>query len=110
MKISVKLNKNSSFNDEKHFFNCLLDLLEEWDDETIGLGTKECDKLDAGFDYDRFIELKTFLERKKLWLILIQFGTMWKLVFMAVQKVGVQEILATLTLTLVQVLNIQITL
>jgi hypothetical protein len=65
MKISVKLNKNSSFNDEKHFFNCLLDLLEEWDDETIGLGTKECDKLDAGFDYDRFIELKTFLERSK---------------------------------------------
>ena len=65
MKIKIELDKNSSFNSEQHFFDCLKDLLEEWNDINLGLGPKEMDKQDAGFDYDRYEELKTFLERIK---------------------------------------------
>ena len=64
MKISIKLDKNSSFNNEKHFFECLKDLIEEWNDVNIGLGPKEMDKQDAGFDIDRYEELKNFLNKK----------------------------------------------
>ena len=65
MKIKIELNKNSSFNSENHFFECLKDLLEEWNNENLGLGCKEVEEQDAGFNSDRFLELKTFLEGGK---------------------------------------------
>jgi len=65
MKIKIELNKNSSFNSPKHFFECLKDLLEEWNNENLGLGCKELAKHDAGFNSDRFEELQKFLEGVK---------------------------------------------
>ena len=65
MKIKIELNKNSSFNSENHFFECLKDLLEEWNNENLGLGCKEMEEQDAGFNSDTFLELKTFLEGVK---------------------------------------------
>ena len=62
MKIEIKLNKNSSFNNKQHFFNCLKDLLEEWNDINLGLGPKEMDKQEAGFNLDRYKELHNFLQ------------------------------------------------
>tara|TARA_Y100001972_G_C7408310_1_gene211799 strand:- start:68 stop:265 length:198 start_codon:yes stop_codon:yes gene_type:complete len=64
MKIKVELDEDSSFNSEEHFFHCLQDLIDEWNDESLGLGPKEMDETDAGFNCDRFHELKSFLERK----------------------------------------------
>ena len=35
MQLKVELSKNSSFNSKKHFFLCLDDLVDEWE-ETLG--------------------------------------------------------------------------
>ena len=65
--ISVKLNRNSSFVNETHFFYCLTDLINEWEDI---IGPKEMDKLDSGFNCERLTELKTMLnKRRKSWTI-----------------------------------------
>ena len=65
MRIKVELDKGSSFNNELHFFHCLKDLLEEWNDENLGLGPKEMDEQDAGFNSDRLEELQTFLKEQR---------------------------------------------
>ena len=64
MKIKIELNKNSSFNSEKHFFECLEDLLNEWNESEF-YGPKEMDKQDAGFNSDRLEELQKFLKEVK---------------------------------------------
>ena len=46
----MKLEKNSSFNSKEHFFNCLNDLINEWEET---LGPKEMDKDDSGFNCER---------------------------------------------------------
>ena len=61
MKIKVELDEDSAFNSEEHFFHCLQDLIDEWNDESLGLGTKEMDEQDAGFNSDRLDELHTVL-------------------------------------------------
>ena len=66
MKIKVKLNKDSSFNNELHFFHCLEDLLDEWNNDLLGLGgPKEMGKTDAGFNSDRLEELQKFLKEQR---------------------------------------------
>tara|TARA_E500000318_G_C3428785_1_gene160266 strand:- start:230 stop:418 length:189 start_codon:yes stop_codon:yes gene_type:complete len=62
MKIKVELNKFSDFNSQEHFFDCLNDLLEEWNDTC---SPKEMNKEDVGFNYTRFEELKTAIRRTK---------------------------------------------
>jgi len=64
--IKVNIPDSSEFNSEEHFYLCLIDLLEEWNDENLGLGTKEMDKEDAGFDCDRYQELMKVLSKKVL--------------------------------------------
>jgi len=60
MKLSIKLNKNSSFNSEEHFIDCLRDLIEEWED---CVGPKEMDIDDVGFNCERLTELKKGLTK-----------------------------------------------
>ena len=60
MKIKVTLAKDSAFNNEQHFLDCLHDLMEEWY-HMEGLGCKEMDKEDAGFDSDRYAELMAYI-------------------------------------------------
>tara|TARA_R100001163_G_C4883407_1_gene79669 strand:+ start:45 stop:245 length:201 start_codon:yes stop_codon:yes gene_type:complete len=55
MKIKIKLNKNSAFNSEEHFFHSLEDLITEWEE---CIGAKEMDVHDAGFNCERLRELK----------------------------------------------------
>ena len=62
MSITVKLQENSSFNDEEHFLNCLKDLVIEWEDT---LGAKEMDTEDVGFNCERLREFKSMLEEIK---------------------------------------------
>lgn len=61
MTLSVKLTKNSAFNNETHFFYCLLDLINEWE-ETIG--AKEMEQNDCGFNYERLQELRTMIPKE----------------------------------------------
>ena len=58
MNLKVKLTKNSAFNSEEHFFTCLADLVNEWEET---LGAKEIDKEDCGLNYERLEELKTMI-------------------------------------------------
>ena len=55
MNIKINLEKNSSFNNEKHFIDCLRDLVTEWEE---CLGAKEMDTEDVGFNCERLRELK----------------------------------------------------
>ena len=64
MKIKVELDKDSSFNDELHFFHCLEDLIDEWNESEF-YGPKEMDEQDAGFNSDRLEELYTFLKKQR---------------------------------------------
>ncbi len=65
--ISVGLPKNSSFVNENHFFYCLDDLINEWEDV---VGPKEMDELDSGFNCERLTELKLMLnKRRRKWMI-----------------------------------------
>ena len=61
MTLSVKLKKNSAFNDETHFFYCLIDLINEWE-ETIG--AKKMDKDECGIDYARLLELRAMIPKE----------------------------------------------
>ena len=45
MKIKVELDKDSSFNDALHFFHCLEDLIDEWNESEF-YGPKEMDEQD----------------------------------------------------------------
>tara|TARA_R100001129_G_scaffold22134_1_gene13993 strand:- start:916 stop:1092 length:177 start_codon:yes stop_codon:yes gene_type:complete len=58
MNIKINLEKNSSFNSEEHFIDCLRDLIEEWED---CVGPKEMDTGDAGFNCERLRELKQII-------------------------------------------------
>ena len=58
MKIKINLKKNSSFNSEEHFINCLKDLITEWEDV---LGPKEMNIEDVGINCERLKELKSML-------------------------------------------------
>jgi|TARA_R110000868_G_scaffold236550_1_gene490621 hypothetical protein len=58
MEMKIKLDKNSSFNSEQHFFDCLTDLLNEWNESE---GPKEMEEQDTGFNSNRYRELKKFL-------------------------------------------------
>lgn len=60
MKIKVTLGKDSAFNNEEHFLDCLHDMMVEWHDME-GLGCKEMAEEDAGFDSDRYAELMAFI-------------------------------------------------
>jgi len=55
MIVSIKLDKNSSFNNEEHFIDCLKDLIMEWED---CIGPKEMNTEDVGFNCERLRELK----------------------------------------------------
>ena len=59
--IKIDTSNSSEFNNEEHFYICLIDLLEEWN-ETVE--PKEMATKDAGFDSDRFEELMKVLHRK----------------------------------------------
>jgi hypothetical protein len=59
--IKIDTSNSSEFNDDDHFYFCLIDLLEEWN-ETVE--PKEMATNDAGFDSDRFTELMEILHRK----------------------------------------------
>ena len=59
--IKVNIPDSSEFNSEEHFYLCLIDLLEEWKED---VGTKEMDDNDAGFNFDRFEELRKVLSQK----------------------------------------------
>ena len=61
MSITVKLQENSSFNNTELFFDCLKDLITEWEDT---LGPKEMDTEDVGFNCERLREFKSMLEEK----------------------------------------------
>jgi len=63
MNLNIKLSKNSTFNNEEHFFYCLDDLLDEWEEI---VGVKEMDKNDVGFNYERLEELKRMMRNAKL--------------------------------------------
>ena len=56
--LNVTLPKNSAFNNKEHFFTCLDDLVNEWEET---LGAKEIDKEDCGLNYERLEELKTMI-------------------------------------------------
>ena len=60
--IKIDTSNSSEFNNEEHFYLCLIDLLEEWF-ETIE--PKEMATSDVGFDLDRFNELMKVLNNKK---------------------------------------------
>lgn len=57
----MELKKNSSFNSKEHFFNCLNDLVNEWEET---LGPKEMDKDDSGFNCERLKELRTMIKKE----------------------------------------------
>ena len=61
MALSVKLTKNSAFNNKKHFFYCLTDLVNEWEEV---IGAKEMDTNDCGFNYERLQELRTMIPKE----------------------------------------------
>lgn len=61
MQLKVELSKNSSFNSKKHFFLCLDDLVDEWEET---LGAKEMDKNDSGFNCERLRELKAMINKE----------------------------------------------
>ena len=61
--IKVNTSNSSEFLDDEHFYLCLIDLLEEWN-ETVE--PKEMATNDAGFDSDRFDELMKVLSKKVL--------------------------------------------
>ena len=63
MNLNIKLSKNSTFNNEEHFFYCLDYLLDEWEEI---VGVKEMDKNDVGFNYERLEELKRMMRNAKL--------------------------------------------
>ena len=59
--LNVTLPKNSAFNNEEHFFTCLNDLLNEWEET---LGAKEMDEEDSGFNCERLRELKAMINKE----------------------------------------------
>tara|TARA_R110000850_G_C9707174_1_gene440755 strand:+ start:54 stop:251 length:198 start_codon:yes stop_codon:yes gene_type:complete len=59
MKMKIELGENSSFNNKQHFFDCLIDLLNEWNESE---GSKEMEEQDIGFNYNRYKELTSFLQ------------------------------------------------
>jgi len=61
--IKVNTSNSSEFLDDEHFYLCLIDLLEEWN-ETVE--PKEMATNDNGFDSDRFDELMKVLSKKVL--------------------------------------------
>jgi hypothetical protein len=61
MALSIKLTRNSAFNNKKHFFYCLADLVNEWEDV---IGAKEMDTNDCGFNYARLLELKAMIKKE----------------------------------------------
>jgi len=65
MGLKVKLTKNSAFNSEEHFFTCLDDLVNEWEET---LGAKEMDEEDSGFNCERLRELRTMIRKEISWL------------------------------------------
>ena len=65
MNLKVELTKNSAFNSEEHFFLCLNDLVNEWEET---LGAKEMDEEDSGFNCERLRELRTMIEKEVSWL------------------------------------------
>ena len=60
MTIKINLEKNSSFNNEEHFIDCLRDLVTEWEE---CLGAKEMDTEDVGFNCERLRELKRIFKK-----------------------------------------------
>tara|TARA_R100001163_G_C5066074_1_gene204302 strand:- start:76 stop:258 length:183 start_codon:yes stop_codon:yes gene_type:complete len=60
MTIKINLEKNSSFNNEEHFIDCLKDLITEWEE---CLGAKEMDTEDVGFNCERLRELKRIFKK-----------------------------------------------
>jgi hypothetical protein len=60
MTIKINLEKNSSFNNEGHFIDCLKDLITEWEE---CLGAKEMDTEDVGFNCERLQELKRIFKK-----------------------------------------------
>ena len=63
MSININLKKDSSFNNKEHFFYCLNDLINEWEEV---IGPKEMDLEDAGFNCDRLKELKAMIKERLL--------------------------------------------
>ena len=63
MNLNIKLSKNSTFNSEEHFFYCLDDLLDEWEEI---VEAKEMGKDDIGFNDERLEELKRMIRNAKL--------------------------------------------
>ena len=59
--LKVKLTKNSACNSEEHFFTCLDDLVNEWEET---LGAKEMNEEDSGFNCERLRELRTMINNK----------------------------------------------
>ena len=59
--LNVTLPKNSAFNNEEHFFTCLNDLVNEWEET---LGAKEMDEKDSGFNCERLRELRTMIRKE----------------------------------------------
>ena len=59
--LNVTLPKNSAFNNEEHFFTCLNDLVNEWEET---LGAKEMDEEDSGFNCERLRELRTMIRKE----------------------------------------------
>ena len=63
MNLNIKLAKNSTFNNEEHFFYCLDDLLDEWEEIVVA---KEMGNNDIGFNDERLEELKRMIRNTKL--------------------------------------------
>ena len=59
--LNVTLPKNSAFNNKEHFFLCLNDLVNEWEET---LGAKEMDEEDSGFNCERLRELRAMIRKE----------------------------------------------